>query len=204
MASPSPRSCDVAPAAHLKLLHFSSRSASVCAEPSALAASQVFSRPHVEASFRGLPPGSGHRRKELPMVVRAPRFQARTRRARTRRSGQLSLAVAVLVALAFAAPAGATQPPSQQFRTIGQLTGADTAAGTWIGAGLIDGAGTYTELFRFAGGTIHAQKVLVNAAGTVVLETRGVIVWLDACTVGFKAGSWHISDATGTYADLKG
>ena len=112
--------------------------------------------------------------------------------------------LAVVVALAFAAPAAATQPQPQQFRTIGQLTGADTAAGTWTGAGLIEGTGTYTETFRFAGGTIHAQKVLVSPAGTIVLETRGVIVWLDACTVGFKAGSWHISEATGTYAGLKG
>ena len=136
------------------------------------------------------------------MVVRAPRFQARARRARTPRARQLVLAV--VLALAFAAPAAATQPRPQQFRTIGQLTGADTAAGTWIGTGLIDGAGTYTETFRFAGGTIHAQKVLVSPTGTIVLETRGVIDWLDTCAVGFKAGSWHISDATGTYANLRG
>jgi hypothetical protein len=136
------------------------------------------------------------------MVVRAPGFQARARRARTPRSSQLVLAV--VVALAFAAPAAATQPQPQQFRTIGQLTGADTAAGTWTGAGLIEGTGTYTETFRFAGGTIHAQKVLVSPAGTIVLETRGVVVWFDACTVGFKAGSWHISQATGTYAGLQG
>ena len=94
--------------------------------------------------------------------------------------------------------------PRLRFRTIGELTGADTAAGTWTGAGLIEGTGTYTEMFRFAGGTIHAQKVLVGSGGTIVLETRGVIVWRDVCIVGFKAGSWHVSEATGTYAGLNG
>src|SRR4051794_15947826 len=91
----------------------------------------------------GRPPAKG-----APMVERAPRSHARTRRARTPRA--LQLLFAVVLALAFAAPAAATQPQSQQFRTIGQLTGADSAAGTWIGSGLIDGAGTYTEMFRFA------------------------------------------------------
>lgn len=136
------------------------------------------------------------------MFVTAPRFEACARRARTLAWCQLLLAVAIV--LAFADPAAASQPQPQQFRTVGQLTGAGSAAGTWTGAGLIEGAGTYTETFRFAGETIHAQKVLISSGGTIVLEIRGVVVSLDECTVGFRAGSWQISGATGTYAGLNG
>ena len=100
--------------------------------------------------------------------------------------------------------AAATQRAAQQFETLGQLTGPSTTAGTWTGVGLVDGSGTYTETFRFSGDTIHAQKVLVSAGGTIVLEIRAVVVWVDACTARFTAGSWHISEATGAYAGIKG
>jgi len=118
--------------------------------------------------------------------------------------GSSQLLLAVVLALAFAAPASATQPQPQQFRTIGQLTGANTVAGTWTSTGLIEGDGTYSETFRFAGETFHAQKLLVSRDGTIVLEIRGLVVWLDACNVRFKAGSWRISEATGTYAGIEG
>jgi hypothetical protein len=98
----------------------------------------------------------------------------------------------------------ATPPESQQFETIGHLTGPDTAAGTWTATGLVEASGTYTETFSFAGETIHGQKVLVGPAGTIVLEIRDIVVWRDACNAGFKAGSWQIAAATGAYARLKG
>jgi hypothetical protein len=117
---------------------------------------------------------------------------------------RIALAGLVIGALASAAPAVATQPQPQQFETIGHLTGPSSAAGTWSATGLVEGAGTYTETFRFAGRTFHGHKVLVGAGGTIVLESRAVVVWRDACTAGFEAGSWHISDATGAYEGLKG
>jgi hypothetical protein len=81
--------------------------------------------------------------------------------------------------------------------------GPNTAAGTWIGTGLVDGTGTYTETFRFAGETIHGTKVLMSPSGTIVLQISNIVVFLDACTVEFKAGSWRITEATGAYARLK-
>jgi hypothetical protein len=128
--------------------------------------------------------------------------RALARVARISRSCQLLLAA--IVTLALAAPATATQPQPQQFETIGSMTGPNTAAGTWIGTGLVEGTGTYTETFRFAGKTIHGTKVLVSPSGTIVLQIRNIVVFLDACTVEFKAGSWRISEATGAYARLKG
>jgi hypothetical protein len=123
---------------------------------------------------------------------------------RRRFAKPITLMLAVVAALAVATPAAATQPEPQQFETIGQLTGPDSAAGTWTSTGLVGAAGTYTETFRFAGRTLHGKKVLVSDGGTIVLESRAVVAWLDACTGTFAAGSWHITDATGTYAGLKG
>jgi hypothetical protein len=130
--------------------------------------------------------------------------QLRNIRARAARkwSGQLSLAA--IAALAFAAPAVSTQRLPKEFEMVGQLASPSTAAGTWSATGPIEAAGTYTETFSFAGETIHSRKVLIGAGGTIVLEIRAVVVWLDACTAGFKAGSWHISDATGAYDGLEG
>lgn len=103
-----------------------------------------------------------------------------------------------------AAPASATQPQPQQFETIGHLTGPSTVAGTWTSTGVLNAAGTYTETFRFEGSTIHGLKVLTSAGGTIVLDTRAVVVWFDECTATLGAGHWQIADASGAYAGLKG
>jgi hypothetical protein len=110
-----------------------------------------------------------------------------------------------LVAAAVVVPiAQGTKPQDQTFETIGRLTGPDSAAGTWTGSGLVDDSGAYSETFRFAGRTIHAEKVLVGSQGTIVLRVQAVVVWLDECTATFKAGSWRIVDGTGAYEGLKG
>ncbi len=109
-----------------------------------------------------------------------------------------------VASLPLAAPASATQPQPQQFETIGQLTGPSTVAGTWTSTGVLNAAGTYTETFRFEGSTIHGVKVLTTADGTIVLDTRAVVVWLDECTATLGAGHWQIKDASGAYAGLKG
>jgi hypothetical protein len=143
-----------------------------------------------------------HRRAMRALALSsAPGSQVHARAARMR-SGQLLLAA--IAALALAAPAAATQRLPQEFETVGHLTSPGTAAGTWTGTGPVEAAGTYEETFRFAGNTIHSRKVLVGAGGTIVLEIRAVVVWLDACTAGFNAGSWHVFDATGAYGELKG
>jgi hypothetical protein len=112
--------------------------------------------------------------------------------------------LAFVAAIAIAVPAQATQPELQRFHTTAQLTGPTTAAGTWSSTGLVEAGGTYTETFRFAGETIHARKVLVSEGGTIVLDIRAVVDYLDACTAVFQAGSWHIVEATGTFSGLLG
>jgi opacity protein-like surface antigen len=112
------------------------------------------------------------------------------------------LTAAVLLLCASAALVGsaqATQPQAQTIEMVARLTGPDTTAGTWAGAGFVDDAGTYTETFRFAGRTIHAKKVLVGSKGTIVLRVEAVVVWLSPCTVAFEAGNWRIVDGSGSY-----
>jgi hypothetical protein len=77
-------------------------------------------------------------------------------------------------------------------------------AGTWTSTGVLNTAGTYTETFRFEGSTIHGVKVLTSADGTIVLDTRALVVWLDECTATLGAGRWQIKDASGAYAGLEG
>jgi hypothetical protein len=114
------------------------------------------------------------------------------------------LLLAFVAAIAIAVPARATQPERQQIHTTGQLTGPTTAAGTWTSTGLVEAGGTYTETFRLAGETLHGRKVLVGGGGTIVLDTRAVVDFVDACTAIFHAGSWHIVEATGTFAGMSG
>ena len=132
------------------------------------------------------------------------RFTTAPQRAGSRRSTLTIAQLMVLAALVLAVPAAAAPAQPQQFRTIGNLTGPTTASGTWTGTGLVETTGSYTETFRLAGETIHAEKVLVSAGGTIVIRTQALLVFLDECTVTFGAGSWRISDATGAYAGLRG
>ena len=129
---------------------------------------------------------------------------AGTQRAGPRTSTLTIAQLMAIAALVLAAPAAVAQPQAQQFRTIGTLTGPTTATGTWTATGLVEATGTYTETFRLAGQTIHAEKVFRSASGTIVIRTQGLLVFLDACTVTFGAGSWRIADATGAYAGMKG
>lgn len=114
------------------------------------------------------------------------------------------VALIALMTAAVAVPAHATQPSAQVLELTGQLTGPSTITGTWTGTGFVDDTGTYTETFRFAGETIHVEKVLVGSKGTIVFRVQTVVVWIDACTATFKAGSWQIVGGTGAYERLKG
>ena len=114
------------------------------------------------------------------------------------------VAVTLFAAAALAVPAQATAPQAQTIEMAGHLTGPNTIAGTWAGAGFVDDAGTFTQTFRFAGETIHDEKVLVGSRGTIVIRVQAVVVWLSPCTATFKAGSWQIVDGTGAYERLKG
>jgi hypothetical protein len=113
------------------------------------------------------------------------------------------LAFAVTAAAA-ATGAGATQPQAVTLDLVGHITGPGTIAGTWTATGAFTDAGTYTETFRFAGETVHVERVLVGNRGTIVLAARGLVVWVSPCTAVFAAGNWTIRGVSGAYSTLQG
>jgi hypothetical protein len=116
--------------------------------------------------------------------------------------------VVVLVALLAAVPAQASPPQPVTFDLHARVTGPSTIAGDWQATGALSDAGTYTESFRFAGGsatmprTVHTQKLLIGANGTLQLRAVAVNVWLSPTLLTFKAGNWRIVSGTGAYQDL--
>ena len=112
--------------------------------------------------------------------------------------------VAAVATLAVAAPAAATQPQATTFALDGHFTGPSTIAGTWTATGVVNDAGSYTETFRFAGETVHVEKLLTGSQGTIILRANAVVNWISACTATFRAGAWQITGRTGTYEGLTG
>src|SRR4051794_26092324 len=88
--------------------------------------------------------------------------------------------VAAVATLAVAPPVAATQPQATTFVLDGHITGPNTIEGTWTATGFVDDAGSYTETFRFAGDTVHVEKVLTGSRGTIVLRANSVVEWLSA------------------------
>jgi hypothetical protein len=110
--------------------------------------------------------------------------------------------IAGAIAGAAATAATATEPQVLTFTTDGSLTGPSSAAGAWRATGVFDGAGTYTEEFRFAGGSMHAIKTLTSLTGTIVLKVQTLYSIAPDGTVTFSEGSWKVIDTTGAYAGL--
>jgi hypothetical protein len=107
------------------------------------------------------------------------------------------------------APAAtASTPRPVTFDLHGLLTGPSTIAGDWQAVGAVSDSGTYTESFRFAGGTrsmprtVHTSKTLVGADGTLQLRAEAVVVWQSPTLATFKGGNWRITSGSGAYSDL--
>jgi hypothetical protein len=110
----------------------------------------------------------------------------------------------LLLAGASAAPAEANAPEPIRIEMNGVLTGPSTVEGTFSLTGVAQDSGTYVETFRFAGSTIHGEKTLVGARGTLVLRVQAVLEWLSPTRVRFAAGHWQIVSGMDSYAGLTG
>ena len=123
-------------------------------------------------------------------------------------SRKVCATVLAVMALAIAPAATASPPNSVTFDLHGHLTGPSTIAGDWQAFGALSDSGTYTESFRFAGGsptmprTVHTVKTLVGAQGTLQLRVEAVVIWQSPTLVTFKAGNWRITSGSGAYQDL--
>jgi hypothetical protein len=116
--------------------------------------------------------------------------------------------VLALVVLALAPAATASPPKALTLDLHGHLTGPSTLEGVWHAAGAVSDSGTYTESFRFEGGsptmprTVHTHKTLVGAEGTLRLRAEAVVIWQSATLATFKAGNWRITSGSGAYRHL--
>jgi hypothetical protein len=123
-------------------------------------------------------------------------------------SGKVCSTVLAVMALAIAPAATASPPKPVTFDLHGHLTGPSTIAGDWQAFGAVSDSGTYTESFRFAGGsptmprTVHTSKTLVGADGTLRLRAEAPIIWQSPTLATFKAGNWRITSGTGAYRHL--
>lgn len=98
----------------------------------------------------------------------------------------------------------ASEPQTIAVAAHGILTGPNSAVGTFEMSGLVSDAGTYSEVFRFEGATLHVEKTLTGDNGTVTLVGQGVVRWTSPTTATFFAGHWRFASGTGAYADLHG
>jgi hypothetical protein len=125
------------------------------------------------------------------------------------RPGRRLLAAVLLGSLALAAGGLATAGAAgRQMLTLalhGQIVGPASIVGTWQATGAIDDGGSYTETFRFShdGSFVRAEKVLVGAAGTIVVEAHAHVVYQSRTHATFTGGSWHVEFGTGAYALLQ-
>ena len=89
-----------------------------------------------------------------------------------------------------------------------QLTGPDTQAGSWVGAGEISDAGSATASFTLVPkgnyGKLTGTHELNGSAGTITIETTARVRPFPPEERAMVEGRWRIIGGTGAYARLHG
>ena len=92
-----------------------------------------------------------------------------------------------------------------------QLTSPTTQAGTWVGAGAVNDAGSATATFTVVPhgddvGLLTGTHVLTGSTGTITIETTAFVRPFPPPTPPrvMAEGTWKVASGTGAYADLKG
>jgi hypothetical protein len=92
-----------------------------------------------------------------------------------------------------------------------QLTSPTTQAGTWVGAGAVNDAGSGTATFTVVPhgddtGLLTGTHVLTGSSGTITIETSAFVRPFPPPTPprAMAEGTWKIVSGTGAYADLEG
>jgi hypothetical protein len=113
--------------------------------------------------------------------------------------------VASFTALPFAASADSRERLVLEERM--QITGAGSAAGTFVSAGGVNDRGPATATFSVdSRGNLTGTHVLEGSEGTIVMATRAKVRPFPppAPPRVFMEGTWRITSGTGAYADLEG
>jgi hypothetical protein len=127
------------------------------------------------------------------------------------------LAILLLAALlvGYAGQAGSVLAADAQQRVMiserMQLTGPTTQAGTWVGTGVVNDAGSGTATFTVVPhghgtGLLTGTHVLTGSSGTITIETTAFVRPFPPPTPprAMAEGTWEIVSGTGAYADLEG
>jgi hypothetical protein len=120
------------------------------------------------------------------------------------------LLVTAAVASAFAALPFAASADSRERLVLEermQITGAGSAAGSFVSAGGVNDRGPATATFSVdSRGNLTGTHVLDGSEGTIVMATRAKVRPFPPLTPPrvFMEGTWSITSGTGAYADLKG
>lgn len=92
-----------------------------------------------------------------------------------------------------------------------QLTSPTTQAGTWVGAGAVNDAGSGTATFTVVPqgddiGLLTGTHVLTGSSGTITIETVAFVRPFPPPTPPrvMAEGTWKVVSGTGAYADLEG
>jgi hypothetical protein len=92
-----------------------------------------------------------------------------------------------------------------------QLTSPTTQAGTWVGAGAVNDAGSGTATFSVVPsgdgkGLLTGTHVLTGSSGTITIETTAFVRPFPPPSPprAMAEGIWEIVSGTGAYADLEG
>ena len=101
-----------------------------------------------------------------------------------------------------AGPALAGAPRNTVLKFYAVFTGPNTIEGEWTASGAIRDAGTCSLTFEFVDDSAIATKTLKGRHGTLVVQTRGVVVRDDAQGTGSLVGSWEVLSGTRRYRDI--
>jgi hypothetical protein len=119
------------------------------------------------------------------------------------------VAVMVLGVVAIVVPASsAAGGKAIMFSERMQLTGPDTQAGSWVGAGALSDAGSATASFTLVPegnyGKLTGTHILNGSAGTITIETAARVRPFPPEERAMVEGRWKIVGGTGAYARLHG
>ena len=96
----------------------------------------------------------------------------------------------------------AGEPRNTVLKYYAVFTGPNTIEGEWTASGAIRDAGTCSLTFDFVNDSAIATKTLKGRKGTLVVQTRGVVVRDDAQGTGSLVGTWVVLSGTGRYRDI--
>ena len=123
---------------------------------------------------------------------------------KTKASNIMIALVLVCILLAQPAPALATPPEPLTITADLYLNGPNSASGDFNASGdLFTDAGSASEVFFIADGTIHGVKTLVGAKGTITIRFQAQLTWTGP-TTGIAEGRFVIVSGTGDYEKLHG